>query len=90
MCFLPPNCIFCAHYNHDDSDSDWDCLAFKEIPEDILFGGNSHTKAYPGDGGVLFTLNSEHASDYAKIKDLRASMLEEQPISQVSESSIGL
>lgn len=78
MCFLPPNCIFCTHYNHGHTGSDRDCTAFKEIPEEILFGGNRHTQAYPGDDGVTFNLNPEYMDEYAEIRELRTSILEER------------
>jgi len=38
ICFLPPNCIFCAHYNNDQNqtESSRDCHAFMEIPKGIF------------------------------------------------------
>ncbi len=79
MCFLPPNCIFCAHYNnnhHSQTESSRDCRAFKEIPKDILFGGNEHTQSYPGDSGLLFLLKPKYAEEYAEVRELRISLRE--------------
>ena len=74
MCLLPPNCIFCVHYNNNQTTSSRDCRAFKEIPEDIFLGGNVHTQAYPGDNGILFSLKLEYAEEYAEIEELRISL----------------
>jgi len=76
MCLLPPNCILCAHYNNnqDQTESSRDCRAFKEIPEDIFFGGNLHTMPYQGDNGILFSLRPEYVGEYAEIEELRISL----------------
>lgn len=71
MYFLPPNCIFCVHYNTGKSASGGDCRAFEEIPQTIIAGGNRHTQAYPGDNGFLFSLKQEYAKEFAGIEALR-------------------
>ena len=78
ICFLPPNCIFCAHYNNDQNqtESSRDCHAFMEIPKEIFFGGNEHTQSYSGDGGILFSLKPGYAEEYAEIEELRISLQE--------------
>lgn len=74
MCFLPPNCLFCTHYFGEKGRQGRDCLAFKEIPEEILFGGVEHTTPFPGDGGFRFELKPEFEADFFELAALRKSM----------------
>jgi hypothetical protein len=47
-------CTHCKHLKEPVLD-EWKCKAFKdEIPEEIWFGKNDHTKEVKGDGGVRF------------------------------------
>ena len=43
-------CVACRHYR-----GQLRCAAFEQrIPEDILTGRVSHSKPYPGDGGIQY------------------------------------
>lgn len=46
-------CTKCKHLKEPVIDK-WECKAFKEIPEEIWFGKNDHTKEVKGDGGTRF------------------------------------
>jgi hypothetical protein len=71
MCFLPPNCIFCRHYNEAAGADEPDCAAFAEIPDCIFRGDFDHRHPYPGDRGVRFELNPEYAYEFAEVAELR-------------------
>lgn len=71
MCFLPPNCIFCRHYNGAAGADEPDCAAFSEIPDPIFRGDIDHRHPYPGDRGVLFELKPDYADEFAEVLALR-------------------
>lgn len=50
--FILPACNTCKHYNIGSDPPS--CLAFREIPEDILKGMNDHTFPAGGDHGVMW------------------------------------
>lgn len=70
-CLLPPPCAFCIHYLGDDDTQDRDCVAFKEIPDEIIEGIYDHTQPYPGDHNVLFQLDKTQRDDYEEIQRIR-------------------
>lgn len=71
-CLLPPSCAFCMHYLGDDDDSqDRDCLAFEEIPDEIIEGLYDHTSPYTGDNNILFKLDETQREDYEEIQRIR-------------------
>lgn len=76
MCLLPPMCVFCRHYNENVGADEPDCAAFTEIPDAIFRGDFDHRQAYPGDGGVHFELNPEHAGDFEEVMEMRARVAE--------------
>lgn len=52
-----PVCLSCKHYHADKSGMGITCDAFPDgegIPDDILVGGNKHTKPYPGDHSIQY------------------------------------
>jgi hypothetical protein len=51
-------CLSCAHvYDGEEDDRGrLVCEAFPDgIPDDIYLGKNPHTEPFPGDGGIMFT-----------------------------------
>jgi hypothetical protein len=46
-------CSECVHFKPNKR-GPLQCLAFKEIPHDIISGAHDHKKPYPGDNGVRF------------------------------------
>lgn len=80
MCFLPPNCIFCSHYNHELDEAENDCQAFNEIPVEIMSGERQHTESYPGDNGVMFHLNPDKTDEYIDYQEMRNSLFNEESI----------
>ncbi len=74
MCLLPPQCLFCRHYNADGVADGPDCSAFDEIPEDIFRSRVDHVLHYAGDGGVRFDLRPEMADAFDEVNALRAAM----------------
>ena len=49
-----PVCYRCKWFNDDYLLGNASCKAFKQIPEDIFFGGNDHTNPVDGDHGIQF------------------------------------
>jgi hypothetical protein len=76
MCLLPPNCLFCRHFNRGSHGNEADCAAFTEIPEVIFRGLADHTEPFPGDGGVRFDLDPSLAEDFAELVTVREAMLQ--------------
>jgi hypothetical protein len=74
MCFLPPVCLFCAHYHEDAGIDEDDCAAFEEIPDEIFRGDLDHTTPFPGDRGLRFRLNEELREELEEINQLRREM----------------
>ncbi|HHL19075.1 MAG TPA: hypothetical protein ENJ33_05005 [Thiothrix sp.] len=70
-CLLPPPCAFCMHYLGDDDSQDRDCLAFEEIPDEIIEGIYDHTSPYAGDNNILFKLDETQREDYEEIQRIR-------------------
>ena len=70
-CLLPPSCAFCIHYLGDDNSQDRDCVAFKEIPDEIIEGIFDHTTHYIGDHNILFQLDETQREDYEEIQAIR-------------------
>ena len=82
-CLLPPLCLFCTHYHHSESSSQYlSCAAFNQIPDEIFNGRVSHTVAYPGDSGITFQLNQTMQTEFDEINELRQQMnLQPYPVS---------
>lgn len=74
MCFLPPQCLFCRHYNLNGGIDDRDCDAFAEIPDDIFRSRVDHAAPYAGDGGVRFELDPGMRDEFDEINELRIQM----------------
>jgi hypothetical protein len=74
LCLLPPQCLFCIHYDLNAGPEGPDCAAFREIPEAIYRGRHDHCDAYPGDRGVRFQLDPRRAEEFAEINALRRDM----------------
>jgi hypothetical protein len=74
MCFLPPPCLFCLHYNDNAGFDDPDCEAFREIPDEIFRGRCDHFEHFTGDGGVHFELNPCMAEEFDEVNELRREM----------------
>lgn len=72
---MPPLCSFCMHYLGDDPNQKRECLAFHEIPDDIIRGTHDHTKPYPNDHGVLFKLNEEFRQDFEEVELMKKELL---------------
>ena len=70
-CLLPPSCAFCMHYLGEDESSDRECLAFREIPDNIVKGFDDHSKPYEGDNGFQFVLNEAYKDDYDDVKQMK-------------------
>lgn len=51
-----PVCSRCRHLQPDFLGGQTRCLAFDRIPDEIWTGKNDHTRPFPGDGGVVFSL----------------------------------
>ena len=71
MCFLPPLCVFCRHYNVGGVPGEPDCAAFAEIPDPIFRGEFDHRQPFPGDAGVRFELHPEFRADFADLLEIR-------------------
>jgi len=76
MCFLPPMCVFCRHYNQDAGVNGPDCSAFVEIPDQIFHGDFDHREPFPGDGGLRFELDPEQADDFEEVMEMKAKLAE--------------
>ncbi len=74
-CLLPPACSFCKHYLGDQQTEERECLAFKEIPDEIITGASDHTTPFAGDNNILFTLNKELQSDFEEVQQIRKELL---------------
>ena len=70
-CFMPPSCSFCKHYLGDQRTRERECLAFKEIPDEIITGASDHTEPFPGDNNILFALNKELQSDFEEVQRIK-------------------
>lgn len=68
-CVLPPVCVFCQHFLEDDPERE--CLAFREIPNDIMDGKCDHTEPYPGDGGYRFQLVPGEMETFLELNEIR-------------------
>lgn len=71
---IPPACVFCEHFHSERNEHTDDlpsCDAFKAIPEEIFFGEHDHSLAYPGDGGVRFSVNDHFHHDFLDVNNLR-------------------
>jgi hypothetical protein len=77
MCLLPPNCLFCRHFNRTAAGEGPDCAAFEEIPGAVFRGEVSHTDPLPGDGGLRFELDPGYSDDFAEVAAVREAMLRE-------------
>ncbi len=71
MCFLPPVCVFCRHYNVGAGPGEPDCVAFAEIPDPIFRGEFDHRRPFPGDNGTRFELEPAFEADYAELEAVR-------------------
>ena len=71
-CLLPHICVFCQHYLENDPERE--CLAFQEIPDDIMAGNCDHGDPYPDDGGYRFQLQPEELETFLELNDLRREM----------------
>ena len=78
MCLLPPNCLFCRHFNQASEGDGPDCAAFEEIPEAVFRGEVSHTAHLPGDGGFRFELDPAYSEDFAEVVAVREAMLRQE------------
>ncbi len=93
-CLLPPACAFCKHYLGEDDSENRECLAFKEIPDNIIKGFEDHIKPYEGDNGFQFILNETYRDDFENVKQMKQAfshytkndhtVLLEQPVSKIS------
>lgn len=93
-CLLPPACSFCTHYLGEDDTADRECLAFKQIPDNIIKGFDDHTEEIEGDNGFRFILNESYKDDYEDVKKMKQafrtytkndhSALLEKPITEIS------
>lgn len=55
-----PDCVRCKHLHRDPNATANTCAAFPSgIPGAILYEGRKHLKAYPGDHGIRFELESD-------------------------------
>jgi len=70
-CILPPSCSFCVHYLGEDKSTDKECLAFKDIPDNIIKGFDDHTKPHEGDNGFQFVLNEAFKDDFEDVKQMK-------------------
>ena len=77
LCVLPPDCLFCRHYNRTSESDGPDCAAFEEIPEAVFRGEVTHTEPLPGDGGVRFELDPDYSEDFAEVVVVREAVLRE-------------
>jgi hypothetical protein len=58
-------CLFCRHYNRDDSER-MTCKAFPGgIPEAIYESRHDHREPYRSDRGIRFDPVDQDAADYA-------------------------
>lgn len=49
-----PLCLKCTHF-HDSDEDRFTCAAFPGgIPDEIIYGGHNHNKAFAGDNGIRF------------------------------------
>lgn len=76
MCFLPPNCVFCRHYNLGGAPDQPDCAAFSEIPDAIFRGELDHRQPVAGDSGIRFELDPDHATDFVDLLEIRRQLSE--------------
>ncbi len=74
-CLLPPMCIFCRHFHHDNAaDSGLSCDAYEDIPDEIFSGEVLHHSHYKGDGGIVFILHDELREEFYEVNELREKM----------------
>ena len=73
-CLIPSACVFCRHY-HEARNERSDRLpsrdAFLAIPDAIVLGRFDHRHAYPGDGGVPFSLIETERRDFLEFNAVR-------------------
>lgn len=73
-CMIPPACVFCEHYHHErneQTDRLPSCNAFSAIPEEIILDSYDHSRAYPGDRGVRFSVDERYRTDFVELNGIR-------------------
>ena len=71
---VPPECVFCEHYHqqrNEQTDALPSCDAFDAIPDEIFMGSRDHSRPYPGDQGVRFSVSEEVRTDFLELNDVR-------------------
>lgn len=68
--------MFCEH-----TDELPGCDAFAAIPETIFMGIHDHSKSFPGDNGVRFSVDATDRKDFLELNNVRrrTSMLAYRP-----------
>jgi hypothetical protein len=71
---IPSACVFCEHYHqerNEHTDELPSCDAFAAIPETIFMGIHDHSKPYPGDKGIRFSVDATSHQDFLELNNVR-------------------